>query len=531
MERNTEKLSVVYVKSLSPQGESLRKQVVELFDDFSLRQMKKTGVKFEIEMMDVVNEFLERAEPAKVLDCQEMSMKACMYADVVIFDGSIENGNYDQYLFAYDLMKHLDHVLIVSRTDLPYNFEGRRKGGAPSWIKIGEGLSEFEVTDDPVRLNRYILNWLNDTLYQLELPRSNKLTGQLDLENLWSEVSQAIEKSNERVSDLDRSALFISYLSRDYGILKSCFTQIESHTGVSKEHFHYFAPGKVAEEFMTERRRWEIVSVTDREMAQCGSLLFFETEGYDQSWWTMGERMSVSYKFRDNWKDCPAVYVVRVRVNSEGTPEFTWKVLETSEQKKEFFPRISDRQYRRLARRFANSDPGEAAYELDEKSERESQRSVPTKAMLAVLKGTAISLAGRNEMFKDILENNTLMDNISYAWESVNSYTHTEAFRKLRIVECQYCRKTAPALTMDNFIQLDMPYVYRVNDEDVVERDDGTLTLLQKCPIHGSIRLKKNGHYYRFVQPRRGLIMGKGLIEYVDRIDVCGSQDERGENR
>lgn len=58
------------------------------------------------------------------------SMNACFYKDIIIFDGSIEDDRHDQYRFAYDLMKHLDHVLIVSRTELPYNFEGRRKGGA-----------------------------------------------------------------------------------------------------------------------------------------------------------------------------------------------------------------------------------------------------------------------------------------------------------------------------------------------------------------------------------------------------------------
>ena len=48
------------------------------------------------------------------------SIIACLDSDVVIFDGSIEDG-YEQYRAALELMKCLDHILIVSRTPLPVN--------------------------------------------------------------------------------------------------------------------------------------------------------------------------------------------------------------------------------------------------------------------------------------------------------------------------------------------------------------------------------------------------------------------------
>lgn len=246
--------------------------------DFSLQHNRSNNIPYEIQIIDIVEEAFNGNRVANLADCQRVSLDACLYSDIYIFDGSIEEGQFNQYQFAYDLMKHLDHVLIVSRTELPYNLEGRRKGGAPSWIVIGEEVGNINTKNDPRKLNANILNWVKGTLEQLELPRRNK-----------------------------------------------------------------------------------------REMSKAGALLIFEMEGYYRSWWTMGERMSVSYRFQKDWENCPNVYVVKVYYNDKGTLEFVWEELKTPEQKRNFFPALSEKQIRRLARRFANSDPDEAAYELDEK--------------------------------------------------------------------------------------------------------------------------------------------------------------------
>lgn len=522
MERTTEKISVFYVKSPSRWGEALFRQVQELLENFALKKQKDAGARFEIEIFDAVNESQKNGKYSGLKKCQQAAMCACFYEDIVIFDGSIEDNRHDQYRFAYDLMKRLDHVLIVSRTELPYNFEGRRRDGASSWIRIGEASVDLDVLRDPVQLNAGIIKWLNHTLEQLELPRSNKLVEQLRFDNVMAETIKAINISDKRMNDFDKSALFVSYLSKDYAALKKCFSYIEERTGLKKDNFHYFAPGRVAEEFMTEQRRWEIVSITDREMSKCGSLLIFETEGYFRSWWTVGELISVSYRFHKKWRECPTVYVANVRLNGKEMPEIIWKVLDTPEQKQNFFPKLSEYQMRRLARRFVNSDPDEAAYELDEKSIRESQLPAPAKIPLAIFKGGVISIAEQNGWLGDSSEKNTLSENISRAWESGNSYANTKEFRTKRIVECRYCRENASDLTVDNFIQLDMPHMRRVDAQEIVECEDGTMILPDICPVHGSIRLKKNGHYYRFIQPRRGKLMKKGktLIEYIDRIDV-----------
>lgn len=518
------KIFVSYIKSPSKWGEILFQQSKTLFEHFVPEQQNKSrNLQYEFEITDVVDEMIKTGKLSSLPDCQMCSFLACLYSDIVIFDGSIEEGIFDQYQFAYDLMKHLDHVLIVSRTELPYNFEGQRKGGAPSWIKIGEDLKELDNVTDPEQANAHILRWLCNVLKQLKLPRDNKPTETVSITNSIEIITQMMEESDKHMKALEKSSLFISYLSKDYKILKDHFQQIEEHTGLSKENFHYFAPGKVATEFMTEQRRWEIVSITDREIHKCTSILIFQTDGYYRSWWTMGELISISYRFQECWDECPTIYTAKGSRNSKGNYKFIWKVLNTPEQKQEFFPSINEHQKRRLARRFANSDPNEAAYELDEKTTGQSEWPLIVKAPVSIIKGTAIYWAQKNNMFGKMLGNDSLADNISSAWESMNSYTHTKEFRTRRIVECKYCRENASNLTVDNFIQLDMPYVYYVNDDELAERKDGTLQLTQKCPIHGNIRLKKNGHYYRFIQPRHGRKMKaeKTLIEFIDRIEFC----------
>ncbi|MDE6313240.1 MAG: hypothetical protein K2M46_06400 [Lachnospiraceae bacterium] len=521
-----EKIIVSYVKSPSKWGESLFQQIKVILRDFSLQHNRSNNIPYEIQIIDIVEEAFNGNRVANLADCQRVSLDACLYSDIYIFDGSIEEGQFSQYQFAYDLMKHLDHVLIVSRTELPYNLEGRRKGGAPSWIVIGEEVGNINTKNDPRKLNANILNWVKGTLEQLELPRRNKMAGSLTLQNIMKISMNAVKKSDDRMEPFEKSALFISYLSRDYDILKNYFPQIEERTGLSKERFHYFAPGRVAKEFMTEKRRWELVSIADREMSKAGALLIFETEGYYRSWWTMGERMSVSYRFQKNWENCPNVYVVKVYYNDKGTLDFVWEELKTPEQKRNFFPALSEQQIRRLARRFANSDPDEAAYELDEKMVRQSNMPKFVKVFRAVAKGVMLSLLERDQWFRESFEETdekgTLLENISQAMESENSYTHTKEFQTKRIVECSYCRETSVDLTIDNFIQLDMPYVYRIEDNELLECQDGTFVLQQKCPLHGSMHFIKNGFYYRFIQPRRGMVMGEKqtLVESIDRIDV-----------
>ncbi len=534
--KKREDIIVSYVKSPSKWGEDLFRRTKELLEGLTPYQNKTTGEWYDIQVIDVVNQNWNGKKANTIAECQFLAANLCFCSDVLIFDASIEDSEASQYRFAYEPMRNLDYVLIVSRTDVPYNFEGRRKGGAPSWIRIGEEDKKLET--NPKRRNDQILDWLRAAFHgeklspsfnfadaPLELPRSDKLSEPLNIQNCFEVPMRTNKNSDARMKGAEEPSLFISYLSRDYLSLKAVFNEIERKTGVPSSNFRYFAPGKVADELMTEERRWEIVSVTDREMDRAGTLVIFETEGYYRSWWTTGERMSVSYRYHHNWEKCPRVYIARLQKNNV----LEWEELKTAKQKQDFFPAINEKQMRELAQRFAYSDPHEASYEKNDILARQAEAPAAVKFLRGIVKGTSMFLLEKMGVMDEFQtgdeeepwEKGTLRDNISHAIASENALPRRREFWTKRIVECPYCRESDPPLTLDNFINLDMKYVYRVEDEELREDAEGFLTLASRCGKHEIMKFKKNGGYFRFIQPRGGRIMRdkKMLVEYIERID------------
>ncbi len=534
--KKREDIIVSYVKGPSEWGEDLFRRTKELLEGLTPYQNKTTGEWYDIQVIDVVNQNWNGKKANTIAECQTLAANLCFCSDVFIFDASIEDSEASQYRFAYEPMRNLDYVLIVSRTDIPYNFEGRRKGGAPSWIRIGKKEEEWET--DPKLRNDQILDWLRAAFDRekspprfsftdapLELPRGDRLSEPLNIRNCVEVPMRTYKNSDARMKNAEASSLFISYLSRDYQSLEVVFDEIEKKTGVPICNFHYFAPGKVANELMTEERRWEIVSVTDREMDRAGTLVIFETEGYYRSWWTTGERMSVSYRYYRNWEKCPRVYIARLQTNNV----VEWEELKTAKQKQDFFPVINEKQKRELAQRFVYSDPYEASYEKNDILARQAEASAVVKVLRGIAKGTSMFLLEKMGVMDEFQtgdeeepwEKGTLRDNISHAIASEDALPRRREFWTKRIVECPYCRESAPPLTLDNFIKLDMKYVYRVEDEELREDAEGFLTLASRCGKHESMKFKKNGGYFRFIQPRGGRIMRdkKMLVEYIERID------------
>lgn len=476
--KNKTRILISYIKSPSKYGEALLDNFQKWVSESLNKSRLPDSTEAEIVVEDVVERVQNKAADKKVmvLDCQEASLLACLRSDIVIFDGSIEDEDTSQYRFGYELMKHLDFVLIVSRTELPYNFEGVAKKGSLSWVQALRRVPEEMLENEPEKLNTDILNWMKNTIFQLELPRSDKQVEARISPQIVSVTNAFIEVSKKRLSDLRKSqtSLFISYLSKDYPRLKAAFPEIAAQTGIPIESFCYFTPGRVTKELMTERRRWEIVNITDWEIQETDCIVVFETEGYYQSWWTMGEQMSISYKYQDHWSSCPDVYVAKTDANS-----IHWVKLSTPEQKQSYFPNITEEQKHRLARRFVNSDPDEVSFELDSQLARQAAQPALIKASRALIKGVSLSLAEKTGVLEEILGESSnpgerrfnFEKDISQAVKSEFSYTHTSDFRKIRIIECPYCRQEfSKPLTIDDFIQLDMPYVYRVEDNELIEK-------------------------------------------------------------
>ena len=54
-------------------------------------------------------------------------------------------------------------------------------------------------------------------------------------------------------------------------------------------------PSTISGEFMTEHRRWQVLSVIDARIRLSEEFRIFETDDYYDSWWTLAEPASLAY--------------------------------------------------------------------------------------------------------------------------------------------------------------------------------------------------------------------------------------------
>ena len=101
------KIQVAYISSPSNEGKELYKMIS--------MELSKLGYG-----ITHINEYGDN-----LAQRQWLGMCSCLMSDIVIFDGSLDKDdndkNYSQYEYAISNMTSLDYVLIVSRTQLPYN--------------------------------------------------------------------------------------------------------------------------------------------------------------------------------------------------------------------------------------------------------------------------------------------------------------------------------------------------------------------------------------------------------------------------
>lgn len=511
-----EPITISFFKAFSAEGE-------ELFREFQKR-------------MD--GSMLLRGHPVRVIEEKVYKMmpaiSACFQSDVVIFDGSLEDGKHEQYRAALELMKNLDYVLIVSRTALPFNFMGMRRGGAPELIKTG--TTEY----CPWKTNSEILDWLEDTLQNssMQLPRKLKMQmpeagNRAQMESVMKFEGQLIFESEERREIL--SGVFVSYLSRyskfsdkkvDAPFVEDLFSKISQVSSVPKEEIRYFPPGKISLEFMTGQRRFEIASITDDFFAGCKAFWIYDTEDYASSWWAYGERVSLSRIFHNSMDKCPAIYTAKPVKQPDGSWKFDIKAYLTVEQKRDFLPNLTEKQMTELTRIHMNSYPESVAYEQVEKMRQlakmpdiflKLQTSTAYKWTRSVFRALGdLDDEARQELKK--------MKDVNRLKESVRSYAYSRAFWEDHIVECTTCRaQTAEKLDPESFMHFSKPYFYRLSPEKYHEMRRNLQAgrrALVKLPCGHTFHLAASGTYYRWWTVKSDVPTGpKGaLTEPIDFI-------------
>lgn len=383
-----------------------------------------------------------------------VSTEAYLCDDVVIFDGSLEDeefiaGNKTgmQYDAMIEPMKSAPHVLIVSRSQIPVNVMCVHKGGYPNYIRTG--TAEYKETFD----NEEILDWLREIFARSGTDWLNPYKLQREYyqglsESEKGEVLSAVIKKNMNESEKTpgEEEVFVSYLSRysqyfqgedsldpEYTV-EDLIRYISNAQGIDEEHIGYFPPGNLSRELMTVQRRWEIISATDDFIRKCRQFWILAAPGYAKSWWTLSERITLSYILDGDPEQCPDIYVAR---HDPETGSFRVEKYLDIEAKKKFLPKLGKDTIQELARYFANSRQGTVGYE-----------NIWIMKLMHYLPDSAIrSLSGR--VYKMAEE---VMPAIAEAFDGAEEYAetavhsaksdvYTKSFWEDWIMECPYCKE------------------------------------------------------------------------------------------
>jgi hypothetical protein len=151
-----------------------------------------------------------------------------------------------------------------------------------------------------------------------------------------------------------RGRVFISYRSRHLAAVRQLGRRIERgefHDGGPRTAF-FLTPGELVyeDEVLTELRHWQLASMIDRRVGAADELWVYETDDYYESWWTRAELVTVAYRIASG------IYAPEVRL-------FRPERGEVSAPPTTFLPVMSRGQKARMARWYANADPGMIAPE------------------------------------------------------------------------------------------------------------------------------------------------------------------------
>lgn len=241
--------------------------------------------------------------------------------DVVIFDASLDTWDSKPHRFATqyraveEWMLIMEHFLIVSREKLPINFiPYSNAGGYP--ISFGSSFNRERYGNYSLQ-NEDLIEWIekkiNELSSQLPLPRKGK-----------QNISKAYFKSpffdfGSRLYELTQKSLrqyignkkqkgraFVSYLSKYsdkakhrqpiHGLhVEDLVDYIPKYHSDSNYTVYYLPPGEIADEFMDEFRRWQVLSMLENAIRAADEFWIFETDDYYDSWWTQAELAILAY--------------------------------------------------------------------------------------------------------------------------------------------------------------------------------------------------------------------------------------------
>jgi hypothetical protein len=273
-----------------------------------------------------------------------------LISDVLVFDGSIESVELQNFHAAAAVPGAIEHLLVVGRTYLPMNFMPARKGGAPDYPfpHLTTELDSERVTWS----NNDIIVWLERELRDLASrgPRKKPFTLESlagkNAETIGLAWSQFYSSASPEPNRQDR--VFISYRSRVYDAVKDLSQSISSGVtfrGVQKTTT-FIRPGALVyeRELLQPWRRWHLLSLIDRIIDEHSELLAYLTDDYFGSWWTQGELTTLAYRAAAGTLNTKVLF-------------FDPSRREVLDQRLKFVPSMSELQQARMARWYSHTDP------------------------------------------------------------------------------------------------------------------------------------------------------------------------------
>jgi hypothetical protein len=338
-------------------------------------------------------------------------VKACVQQDVVVFDGSIE-GSVHNYAIASAQPMAMEHVLVVSRTYLPINFDPMRSGGAPLYPEFKD--------------NNSILDWLEEQI--VELKSKGLIPRPWLYKNMLGSIVDIFQSSFQEIDDLGKSGhIFISYRTRYFddrdfkGLVKRVESERDS-TGQPRKPF-FFSPKQLSMGFMTEQERWQLLVRILRWVSTSKEIWIYETEDYYRSWWTIAELMMVAY-LRHRHGDSPKIRVFKKR---------TGQIYDAPD---DYLPVMTGEQRTRMDRFMSVSDSKTMAPETNARMRQ--------------------------------LSESPMTEQVGY----FHDYAFSDTFSRYPILDCLKCNKnltTYRGLNIDDFLYLNEEYFIRFSPEDVAK--------------------------------------------------------------
>jgi len=374
--------------------------------------------------------------------------RGCLKDDLVIFDASVEEGH--NYAAATAQPMAMDHVLVVSRTYLPLNFYGLREGGAPYF---------------PLRTrqsNEEIMKWLRRHVGELaaQPPRPDDGKGFVGSIRTMRDSIERHEQYRKA-----RGRIFISYRSRHVAAVRGLKQRVErgDFNGGRRTTAFFLPPGELVyeDEILTEQRYWQLASMIDRKIGAADELWIYETDDYYDSWWTRAELVTIAYR-RVAGAGAPRV---RAYDPARGT------VRDLAD---DFLPALTREQERRMARWYANTDPG----------------TMGPEALTPMRFFSQVPLLGRLPYFHD------------HVWSDDFWFAH--------ILPCERCEArggTPPLRDIEAFLWLRQPKFVRLPPKQLEEAlARGEVT----CTVCGTVyKIRKDPHpRYLWMPVRAGRATG-----------------------